>query len=676
MKTRLITTLIIALLNSIAFGQHPAPYLAARTELQAMLNGDEPLSYEKAIFLMENAYYDNQLSYENYQAVLDFHTSNIRAFIKTNRDAEYDFSPTLLETEEQKKLKYEKALANWSIYTYITDTLLFAFDDQRFYLKEPFNYSSQDPFGTGDWQNTQVVNLLDNGTGNCFALTSLFKIFSERLGTEANICTVPGHVYIRHADDKGIKYNVELATRFFPGTGSLETLTYTTDEAVRNNISLRELDLSQSVALCLVYLAKGYEHKHNIKGGDFALACAELALQHDPLNLNASLLKAEVLEERVISQNQPEESEDFKEYEKLITYLYDLGYREMPFEMKSKVISEMLGDNAILAANDYTPTPFEHLGTKETKYATLSWGMYNEIQENKPYEKYGRAIFDTQKRKITGFTQADILYNQYNFDPVVFALSVDPLARDYPWNSPYAFAENRVIDGIDLEGLEWTRFESTSFDPVLQNSSSDERYSYQQQSGGVATLTHDLWLGILDYEAQRGGKQLDAYYDGGIMAMAAEGAKQARFDFASGFHYGAKDVVPKPGSGVLKSTNNAVPKRLARVINSEDASSGLLGGSNRPFVTAAEDISGINSAEGLSQRLSLFDGDGKLRQGPFKVIEFDTPSQGIASPVNIAEEGFNSGYVGKGKTAGGAREFTIDNGPVKDLKNVTIKDIE
>ena len=34
-------------------------------------------------------------------------------------------------------------------------------------------------------------------------------------------------------------------------------------------------------------------------------------------------------------------------------------------------------------------------------------------------------------------------------------LSVDPLAPDYPWNSCYAFAENRVIDGIDLEGLEF-----------------------------------------------------------------------------------------------------------------------------------------------------------------------------------------------------------------------------
>jgi RHS repeat-associated protein len=37
-------------------------------------------------------------------------------------------------------------------------------------------------------------------------------------------------------------------------------------------------------------------------------------------------------------------------------------------------------------------------------------------------------------------------------------LSVDPLEREYPWNSPYAFAENRVIDGRDLEGKEWENF--------------------------------------------------------------------------------------------------------------------------------------------------------------------------------------------------------------------------
>ena len=39
-------------------------------------------------------------------------------------------------------------------------------------------------------------------------------------------------------------------------------------------------------------------------------------------------------------------------------------------------------------------------------------------------------------------------------------LSIDPLFRSYPHNSPYAFSENRVIDMIELEGLE-------TFDPDL-----------------------------------------------------------------------------------------------------------------------------------------------------------------------------------------------------------------
>jgi len=32
--------------------------------------------------------------------------------------------------------------------------------------------------------------------------------------------------------------------------------------------------------------------------------------------------------------------------------------------------------------------------------------------------------------------------------------AIDPLAATYPWNSPYAFSENRVVDAIELEGLE------------------------------------------------------------------------------------------------------------------------------------------------------------------------------------------------------------------------------
>ena len=50
--------------------------------------------------------------------------------------------------------------------------------------------------------------------------------------------------------------------------------------------------------------------------------------------------------------------------------------------------------------------------------------------------------------------------------------SVDPLAAKYPHNSPYAFSENRLIDGIELEGLEHVDIDdlSSSEFPFLKKS--------------------------------------------------------------------------------------------------------------------------------------------------------------------------------------------------------------
>ncbi len=46
-------------------------------------------------------------------------------------------------------------------------------------------------------------------------------------------------------------------------------------------------------------------------------------------------------------------------------------------------------------------------------------------------------------------------FNYRVYDPRLGRfLSVDPLAHDYPWNSPYSFAENDVIRAIDFVGLE------------------------------------------------------------------------------------------------------------------------------------------------------------------------------------------------------------------------------
>lgn len=464
-KIQLLTVLLIGqvfaiqLLFAADIPENPkSHFYSAKQKLVDMLEGKNTLSYEQAITIIENAYWENKVDVPFFNYSIDQHLKNIQRLIDANRDySNQDFKRTLLETEEQKKAKYERALANWAIFSYMTDTTFFVGQEKLFY-NLPFSYSTNDPLGTIDWSNTQVFNLLDTKKGNCFALVSLFKIFSERLNSQAIICTAPGHIYIRHADNKGIYHNVELATRAFPGTGSMETLTYTTDEATKNGISLRELEVKQSVALCLVYLAKGYEYKFNSRNDDFLLECAELALKYDSLNLNAMLLKAEVLEEKIITKNktvtQLQKDNDFVKYEKFITHLFSLGYREMPMEMKNLVISRLRNEDTPFPIKDHTPKPNEHLGVKNDRYFTLSGGLFDEMMLTKPIEQYHRTHFDTKKKKISAFVPLDTTYNKYPIDLVVFAWSIDPLYAKFPSLSPYvAFANNPVLF-IDPDGKE------------------------------------------------------------------------------------------------------------------------------------------------------------------------------------------------------------------------------
>lgn len=49
-------------------------------------------------------------------------------------------------------------------------------------------------------------------------------------------------------------------------------------------------------------------------------------------------------------------------------------------------------------------------------------------------------------------------------------MNIDPLAEEYSYQSPYNFAENRVIDGRELEGLEWVDAKNNQvYDPKLND---------------------------------------------------------------------------------------------------------------------------------------------------------------------------------------------------------------
>ena len=70
--------------------------------------------------------------------------------------------------------------------------------------------------------------------------------------------------------------------------------------------------------------------------------------------------------------------------------------------------------------------------------------------------------------EIFGSTGTFYNFTYRGYDPRIGRfISIDPLASLFAYNSPYAFCENRVIDGIELEGLERVNCHNKSKNPII-----------------------------------------------------------------------------------------------------------------------------------------------------------------------------------------------------------------
>ena len=121
----------------------------------------------------------------------------------------------------------------------------------------------------------------------------------------------------------------------------------------------------------------------------------------------------------------------------------------------------------------------------------------------------------------------------------------------------------------------------------------------------------------------------------------------------------------------MEEVTNPPVDRLARVVPAVFANAATLAPPSKTeaFVTAAEDLEGITTAVELAEQLTLVDKAGRLLSGQWAIIEFDAPEVGLASPL-VSEI---PGFVGRGRTAGGAREFVIPSTAISDLQNVTTR---
>jgi hypothetical protein len=178
-------------------------------------------------------------------------------------------------------------------------------------------------------------------------------------------------------------------------------------------------------------------------------------------------LKEQVLEERVIQYAKKKNitdihklradagiSQTFAKLEKQIVRLYELGYYQMPLYMQEMILSALKReDNKPIIVQDRTPNPFptiKNVDPKDKRYSTLSRGVFEEVKEKKRYEQYGRFLLDTEKKQLAKIL--DSTNFQFLIDPVVFAWSVDPMAKKFPQWSPYTAFNGNLIMYVATDG--------------------------------------------------------------------------------------------------------------------------------------------------------------------------------------------------------------------------------
>ncbi len=338
-KTSII---LIVLFAKFSFAQIGLTYYnEAFEKLNNMLNDKSELSFKDAVFTVENAYMNNTLDYAYFNHRIQSLATFSKAIIKS-RTLIYDF-------DDRKEVEKYSAL-----FTLMTDSVPIQIDSNTIVYSQPYTYDFNDIWGNKDWKNMFVIKLLETQKGNCHSLPFLYKILAEEIGAKAYLAIAPNHFYIKHKNMANGWYNTELTSGMFPIDAWLMASGYIHLDAVVNKLYMEALNEKQSIAICMVDLAKGYEKKYSDFDRNFIIQCCDTALKYYPNYINALILKAETKKKQFEDLMQkyyaeyakeildkPEAKQLFEEMTALYGQIHKLGYRKMPEEMYLKWLTSL-----------------------------------------------------------------------------------------------------------------------------------------------------------------------------------------------------------------------------------------------------------------------------------------------------------------------------------------------
>lgn len=285
-------------------------------EIVDILSDKDSTNFKKAVFLVENAYFENYLDEKLFDDIITSYSAICKGII---------LSENIAYTEKDKNV----ANSQCAVFSFMTDSIPVT-TAKSIIIHSPFSYNHEDLAGQQDWSNMFVSTLMQTQKGNCHSLPYLYKIIMDRLGYESHLALAPNHMYIKANNKKVGWYNIELTCSDFPTDAWYAASGYIHTDAIRNGIYMRALSDKEAVTMTLVDLAQGYQTKFGIEDGSFIIKCCDTALEHFPNYINAMLLKAEILTELYRESNN---KELFEQMTELYTNIHELGYRKMPQQM-------------------------------------------------------------------------------------------------------------------------------------------------------------------------------------------------------------------------------------------------------------------------------------------------------------------------------------------------------
>jgi hypothetical protein len=281
-------------------------------------------AFKEAVFTSENAYFNNQLNQEKFYNYITALKNLCLYWSSFNAIRDYKYADSV---------NFQK---NFGLYAVMKDTIKIIDTALNKYYHLPFTYDFNDFAGRDNWANMFVSKLLITHKGNCHSLPYLYKILADEIGASCWLALAPNHMYIENRCKKTGWYNTELTSGEFPIDAWIMASGYLPLQAVQTGIYMDTLSNQESIAMCILDLAKGYEHKTNNYYDGFILKCCDLSLHYFPHNVQAILLKAETLKHIYEKQKVAKlttAKNTYHQMEELYVRLFDLGYREMPDKM-------------------------------------------------------------------------------------------------------------------------------------------------------------------------------------------------------------------------------------------------------------------------------------------------------------------------------------------------------